>query len=38
MYPVIRSYDDEQAFNTSEESEKKTLSLRNCCDLFQEMV
>ena len=36
MYPAIRSY-DEQAFdnNMSEESEKKTLSLRKHCGLFR---
>ena len=34
MYITICSH-DEQAFNMSEESEKYTFSLRNCCGLFQ---
>ena len=34
MYPAIRS-NDELAFDMSEESEKKKLSLRNRCGLFQ---
>ena len=35
MDPAIRSYDGQAFENTSEESEKKTLVLRNRCGLFQ---
>ena len=35
MYPAIRSYDEQEFDNMSEESERKTLSLRNRCGLFQ---
>ena len=35
MYTTIRSYDEQSFDNMSEESEKKTLSLRNRCGLFQ---
>ena len=35
MYTTIMNSYDEQAFNMSEESQKKNLSLRNCCSLFQ---
>ena len=34
MYATFHSY-DEQAFDMSSESEKKTLSFRNCCRMFQ---
>ena len=35
MYPAIHSYDEQAFDNMNEESEKETLSLRNCCGLFQ---
>ena len=35
MYPAIRRYDEQAFDNMSEESEKKKLSLRNRCGLFQ---
>ena len=35
MYPTICSYDEQAFDNMSEESERKMLSLRNCCGLFQ---
>ena len=35
IYSAIRSYDEQAFDNMSEESEKKTLSLRNHCGLFQ---
>ena len=35
MYTAIRSYDEQVFDNTSEESEKITLSLRNRGGLFQ---
>ena len=35
MYTVIVSYDEQTFDNMSEESEKKSLSFRNRCGLFQ---
>ena len=35
MYPVICRYDEQAFDNMSKESEKKSLSFRNRCGLFQ---